>query len=798
MAGAPDRLELRSVRALVGRRLALVRLGLLLERLGVALWPVAALIGAYAALALFGLGDGVLAPLQGPLFLALLLSCSFLLIRRLARMTLPDERMARRRLESDNRATHRPLDALFDSPAALAGGAALWRLHRQKVMGEARRLLPKAPHFSLVAEDPRALRALVLISLFIGLLYAGADAPERLRAAFSTPFALSAGPVSIDAWVTPPDYTGKSPIMLQLAGNGPEARSDPSGTIAVPAGSALTIRLSGGGATPVLKNGKRQRRFNASGEDIYDLEAPILESGDHNVRQSSRQRASWPLKVILDQPPVAGFAGAPSATERRSLKIRYTLFDDFGVTDARIAISAQGGSSSAISLPLGGAITNGEPKELTHYADLTAHRLAGDMVEAVIVANDAAGQSGSSEPLAFRLPERAFSHPVAKKLIAIRKDMFRFPGQAIRHAEDLDAIARDIGGYEGDFTVFAALRAAFWRLSSLRTGDSVDEVADLLWKTALRLEEGRLSLATQSLRDALEQFEQALDGAPEGMDAAADALQAMMQSFLQSLAQTQSGQSPMLNGAGQQATMIGGDMLSRMIEHMRDLAAAGDREGAMRMLRQLQDIMENASTTPAMSAEDYKRLQAMNESARQLQDLANRQRETLNDTGRQMLMNRQRQRQGIPQQGFESQAGQQSELSKTLQDLQNSLKDGGVPVPEGVGAAARGMRGAEAALSGNSGEAAIGNQVEAVRGLESASEDLRRQLERSLAAMPGSNGLDPLGRPTPGLMTRGYEIPDRMEQRRVEEILEDLRRRLEDPDLGESDRAYLRRLLRRF
>lgn len=46
--------------------------------------------------------------------------------------------------------------------------------------------------------------------------------------------------------------------------------------------------------------------------------------------------------------------------------------------------------------------------------------------------------------------------------------------------------------------------------------------------------------------------------------------------------------------------------------------------------------------------------------------------------------------------------------------------------------------------------------------------------------------------------TRGFELPDMLDARQVERILEELRQRISNPDLSDEERQYLRRLLRRF
>lgn len=792
-AAAQERLTIGAVRARVGRRVLVVRMLLLLERTWRAFWPAAALIGAYAAFALMGVLRALPAAAAGTLYVGTLLMAALLLARRLSRIRLPTEQEARRRLEADNGTAHRPIDALYDSPV-LTSGATLWRRHRERAAMAADRLRPAPPRLSLVTDDPRALRALVLLGLFIGLLRAGPDAVPRLRDAFAAPFASSATLV-IDAWIAPPDYTGRPSILIPVsadqAGNG--AR------VLVPAGSALGARVSGSGRLAFLRNGSEFARADGKDRDSAALEARIETDGTYALKAGGRRYVLPPFEVIPDTPPVAGFARTPQATERWSLRIDYTLHDDYGVVAARMEIAEPGADAPAIVLPLAGAETRGEPRELREYRDLTAHPLAGSPVEARIVAEDAIGQTGMGERIRFVLPERIFTHPVAKRLVAFRKGLFRSPAAMPGRADELDEISRDLASYGGDLTVFAALRSAYWRLSGTEAGAPMEDIAELLWRTALRLEEGDLSIAADRLRDALSAFEEALRGDGSDIDAAADALLSGMRDFLGDLAGSAAGTDETAPGVEGSAEVLGAETIARMIEEMRALAAAGDRAGARRLLEALRDLVENARMAPTLSAEDRARLEAMERSARDLEDLARAQRETLNETGRQTLLNRQRQRQGLAPRDFDELEAQQADLARRLSALKSGLAQSGIPQPEGLGEAEGGMTRAETALARESGEIAIGNQLEALRNLESAAESMRRRLEDALAKLPGgASGTDPLGRPLPGLLTRGYELPDHSERRAVEAILERLREKLSDPDIDEVERDYIRRLLRRF
>ena len=72
------------------------------------------------------------------------------------------------------------------------------------------------PRPGLAARDRLALRGGLLVALVASLVVAGPDAPARLGAALSTRLpALPAAPgTEMQAWITPPGYTGLPPVFL--------------------------------------------------------------------------------------------------------------------------------------------------------------------------------------------------------------------------------------------------------------------------------------------------------------------------------------------------------------------------------------------------------------------------------------------------------------------------------------------------------------------------------------------------------------------------------------------------------
>jgi len=151
----------------------------------------------------------------------------------------------------------------------------------------------------------------------------------------------------VDAWVTPPAYTARPPLIL------PGLRAgEPIQTVAaqtVPAGSTLVIRATGttrldvamtGGLTPaptpaaLPPAGTDERRF------------VIKDGGSASLRGVADDDITWTFTAIPDRPPTIALAKDPQAQVRGSLQLAYKLEDDYGVTEARAIFTRKSGDSA--------------------------------------------------------------------------------------------------------------------------------------------------------------------------------------------------------------------------------------------------------------------------------------------------------------------------------------------------------------------------------------------------------------------------------------------------------------------
>ena len=528
------------------QRLWLARAALLWERLWPALMPAVALVGLFLALAL----SDVLPDLDGYLHAGLLAGFALafigLLYRGLKGFAWPSEAAARRRIELSSGLPHRPLEALQDS---LVGGRGdptatrLWDLHRKRLETSIGRLRVGLPRPGLAGRDPFALRGIVVLLLAVALFAGWSDGAARIERALKPSFAAGPPPAPprLDVWVTPPAYTGEAPIFL--------AAVDPkAGPFKAPVGSEVLAQVQGGDGATELALGKSSTKFNSIGEGTFRATGKILTGDRLAVIDKGDVIAAWPYTLIQYAPPIAGFTRSPSETERHSLRLDYAASDQYSISKVEVVITRRSASGEAPTLPgqpdkiiieLPGPGADPRTAHGVAFRDLTPHPWAGTPVRLQLIATDAIGQQGLSQPFDMVLPAREFHHPVARAIIEQRRQLTLDPSSRVAVGRRLLAIGNEPDAYDGDPVVTLALRIGGRRLMLDKTGVDLPGVQDLLWQTALRLEEGGIASAEEALRQAEQALQDALDrgASDQEIQRLMDQLQQAMNQFLDQLMQ---------------------------------------------------------------------------------------------------------------------------------------------------------------------------------------------------------------------------------------------------------------------
>ena len=164
-------------------------------------------------------------------------------LRDLRTFRWPDRRAIDRRLETDSKLPHRPLEVLEDRLANPYTPPArhLWDKARSRSLDLIAALRTPRPRPLIAQNDRYALRIAVLLLLVMGLTVAGPEGPQRIKAGL-VPYNFlqeTAHGAAITLWITPPAYTRLPRIVL-------EGRGAADKPLSVPAGSQFKLRVTNG------------------------------------------------------------------------------------------------------------------------------------------------------------------------------------------------------------------------------------------------------------------------------------------------------------------------------------------------------------------------------------------------------------------------------------------------------------------------------------------------------------------------------------------------------------------------
>jgi len=800
------------------------------ERLWPRAWPVIGVAGVFAAVAFLDL----LPMLPGwlhSIVLALFAIAFAIAIRRGThgfRTTKRDE--ARHRLEQDSGLDHRPLAALEDQLATgtddpVAQG--LWLKHRERMAEAAKNLSVAPPAPGMARRDPWAVRVAVLLLLVIGLAAAGGDAGTRLQRAFVPQFADAPDtPLSVEVWITAPSYTGVAPMFLEGAERIAAEDEAEEVSILVPAGSALLAQVAGVTSAPDLVVGDSVQPFEtiAKGEGAtgFRAEATVSVGERLAIRSGSRELVAWPIRVVVDSPPIAAFSSAPTTAGRSFLQVGYAASDDYGVSDVTLVIQSPDGKPSPegeaeVRKPLPLSVLGATTVTGRAVDDLTAHAWAGQRVLMYLEAEDAAGQTGSSPVIDAVLPERRFLHPVAKEIVAQRKRLVDLTDQVIAEVSGgLLSIAAAPAHFADDFVVSLSLAVARSRLAYDRRPSVLASVRTLLWNTALRIEEGAVPIAEQDLRNARQRLWEVLrrDSDIEEIERLFDELQQVLDRYLAAIMADLARKGEELTFVDPSAEILSSEDFKQLIEMAREFARTGARDSARQMLSELQRLLDGLRSGfdagPARKdlVEAHKLMNALRELSRRQQELLDESFKRLREQRDGADRNR---GEGPPSANKEAVENQDS-VRRDLGDLMLRFDDFLGGIPDQLQKAERAMRGAGKALEGNQMGAAVARQSEAAELLQRAQEAATEQLAQRLGALAGlftgdpdddgEDANDPFGRSAGGGF-RGVggervKIPDQMDVQRAHRILRELRRRAGERHRPRQELDYIDRLLKRF
>ena len=845
-------------RRLAGKRLA-AQAVLYLEALAPRLLPILLLVATFLALTWFGYFRHVPAWLHLATLTAFALGLVGLLFR-LRGIDWPSTDRAYRMLEARNALAHQAIRVQDDRPAGGdAFAEALWREHQARMARMIGTLRTGTPEPDIARHDRHALRAVPLLLVAIAFAFSYSNRGGLLTDVVSLRAPAETAPdVRIDAWVTPPAHTARAPVFLTGTTQGEAAK----GEIRIPQFSELTVRVTGG-------SGEEAVSYQVTGEEAAtairpEAEKPKDEKAEAKVPVAVANGArtmryeilkdgtlsvagqTWSFAVIPDRVPEIAFDGIPKRTVAAALEISFIAKDDYGIQEAHAEIVPVDQPKDArplyplpeyrLDLPRRAA----RDAKGTTSRNLSEHPLSGKRVKITLVAKDAAGQEGRSQPVEMILPAKAFFEPLAAA-VAEERQVFALDANQLPQAIALNE-ALTIRPEETipNLTHYLLLQSANARMKLSRTEDQMRETADYLWEIALGIEDGNLSLADRRLREAQKALSEALErnASDEEIAALMKELREAMQAYMEELARQAAKNGQLQQNAQQQGQILRQQDLQRMMDQIENLARSGAREQAQQMLSELQRMMNNLQAGRPQQGQQGQQNDAMRQQMDKLGQLMQQQQKLMEQTFQFDQALRDRQQRGDPMPGEEGEqrpgdngAGQQptdqmtadelrealkklqeqqDALGKQLGEIQEALKGMGLEPGEGFGQAGREMKGASEALGEGQGESAVGSQGRALEALRQGAQNMMSQMQamgQGQGQGPGEgipqagrNGRDPLGRER-ALNGQGPDfggptkVPEEIDIQRAREILEEIRRRLGTGAAPGFERDYLERLL---
>jgi uncharacterized protein (TIGR02302 family) len=836
----------------LGWRRLLARVVLWFERLLPALLPAARAAGVFLCVALLDLLPMLPWWAHAGVLIATLLTILVLLWHGLARLTPPDATAADRRLEQDSGLSHRPLAALTDRPATHdPTSLALWRAHVARGLGRVRQLRLGWPRPGIAALDLRALRHAVLLGLVVAVMIAGRDAPGRLAAAFEPGFPRLAAPreVQIQAWVTPPAYTGLAPVFLR--------ENHPS--VAVPVGSRVTIDVTGGdvSAVPDLMLDGARFPFTALDQTSFQIERTLADNLRVGVARGGQDLAAWDISVIPDHAPVAWWTEPPGPSESGGLvRLPWSATDDYGVThlSAELRLTARPDAPPIeIVIPL----PDGAPKSAhgIHPHDLIAHPWAGLNVTARLIAQDGSGQTGASDSAAFDLPERTFHNVVAKALIEVRKGLSVHPDNHDDALAALDGMMQKPELFGTDFGAFLNLSAIYYLMIRNDTPAMVPEAQARMWDLALHMEEGQtdetareLEAARQAVQDAKEKLSQEpTDANRQALEQRLKELQEAIDRHMQAMMEEAERNHEALPFDPEAEHLTDKD-LDRLAEEARQALREGRMDDAREKMAELERLLDRLKQAQIDKGQgNSQQRQKGHQQMGAVQDMVGREGGLLDHTeSRNEQVNTPQPIQ--PDQGSNDPAAQrpmdqrvQQALRSALGEMMQQFGDLTGEVPQALTDADQAMRQSGQDLAAGDDPAAAAAEQRAIAALQKGARQMGRTLERQFgrgrqqgepgegegfgaegsmgmmmpdgrgqgsgeSPFPGapnradSRGRDPLGRMNQGsgVDSGDVHVPEEAERKRSQAIQEELRRRGAERERPQEELDYIDRLLRQF
>jgi len=466
--------------------------------------------------------------------------------------------------------------------------------------------------------------------------------------------------------------------------------------------------------------------------------------------------------VRFPEPPSAARGDARIPATRLPWEVSH----DYGVASVKAELRLRDRPDApplVVTIPLpGGAVKSAHGARVQ---DLTPHPWAGLVVVGRLVATDAPGLVGTSDPAEFVLPQRRFANPIARALVEVRKMLSLKPSERAPAIVALEQISGLEEAWRADAGGFLNLRSAVSQLTYDRVPQAVEQVQQRLWLLALHLEEGAPERTARALAEARDALKQALDADKRGekvdraeIDRKMQAVREALEKHLEALAE-QARRDPDANKFDPNAQQMDARDLQRLAEQAREAAKRGDMDEARDKMaeldKMLQELEKGRPEHGKMTERDKQRAEKRQRGQQQmsaLQDIVRREGGVLDrsqqraDAAARDDLNRFRN--PAPRVDAPAAAAKQGDrttdqrvqqaLRRALGELMQQYGDLTEEVPPNLGEADTAMREAMAALGQGQDTPAAGAARRAIEALQKGGQSMSAQMSRQF----GSQGDD--------------------------------------------------------
>lgn len=351
-SGRKAGVEAQAAEALA-RRTTASRLALTAERSAVAFWPLLVVIGFFFAASRLGLWPMLPDWARLALLAGFTVAGAAACWRVLMGAIWPRWREARARLDAG--LEDRPV-AAFDETIAVGEGdaasSALWRAHRRKVAERALGVRAAGPRFAVGRSDRYHLRWAALAAVALALVLGPRGEPADAFAPIGVA-GPGLAPVGVEAWATPPAYTGRPPLYFADADARSGRRAAPEDTVVslrlfdAGPGARLTVEPADAVAAPPLS--PKALAENPEAEPTPPVlrenpETPGAYLADLRLTRDARVTLTAPgldapvfdiaFAVTPDRAPEVAVAEAPKRDGDGRLAFSFRGADDYRVTKA--------------------------------------------------------------------------------------------------------------------------------------------------------------------------------------------------------------------------------------------------------------------------------------------------------------------------------------------------------------------------------------------------------------------------------------------------------------------------------